>query len=103
MSDWYEYPTNWSNGSSVNGIGDFYAWVASTSPYFASAIVLMIWLVTFGLSSVAGSRKSVAVASFLSFVFAVYFSIAGMLNPVVPIALIILTIIGAMGSKGESY
>ena len=102
MSDWYEYPTNFSNGSSVNGIGDYFNWVSTTSPYFGSAIVLMIWLVVFGLSVVMGSRKAIAVASFISFVFSVYFSIAGMLNPVIPIALIILTIIGAMGSK-ESY
>ena len=103
MSDWYAYPYNFSNGTEVNGIGDYFSWVGTTSPYFGSAIVLLVWLVVFGVSAVAGSRKALASASFVSFIFAVYFSLSGMLNPVIPIALIILTIIGAIGSKGESY
>jgi hypothetical protein len=104
MTDWYEYPSNFSNGTSVDGIGSFYQYLNSAGSSWTGAVfVLIIWVVVFGFSLAAGSRKAIATASFVSFIFAVYFSILGMLNPVVPICLIVLTIIGAIGSKGDAY
>ena len=104
VSDWYSYPSNFSNGTSVDGIGSFYQYLSTiNSGWLGTAFIVLIWIVVFGFSLVAGSRKAMATASFVAFIFAVYFSILGMLNPVVPIMLIILTIIGAIGSKGESY
>ena len=68
--NWYEYPFNYSNGTAVEGFG---SWIQYTSlavgDWFATGFILLIWLATFGVSLVAGSRIAMMVASFISFIF----------------------------------
>ncbi len=102
MTDWYEYPTNYSNGTSVDGVGKFFfKYPSHIVAQYASGMLLLIWLFSFGTMLLSGSKKAIGVSSFITFVFSVYFFMEGILNPVVPIALIILTIIGLVGAKEE--
>jgi len=99
----FEYPTNFSNETSVDGIGNLlvYAnyvcngWFAYG---FLAIIFLMSWVVSMGLSS----RKSLLSASFITFVFSVYFMMIKMVSFVVPVMLAILLIVGALLSKEEN-
>ena len=99
----FEYPTNFSNETSVDGIGNLlvYAnyvcngWFAYG---FLAIIFLMSWVVSTGLSS----RKSLLSASFITFVFSVYFMMIKMVSFVVPVMLAILLIVGALLSKEEN-
>jgi hypothetical protein len=64
--------------------------------------LLIIFLTTFGFSMVSGSRKALLTSSFITFLFSIYFMRMSMINPVIVFVLIVLTIIGALGSKGEA-
>ena len=106
VSDWYSYPYNYSNGTEVQSFGGFFQYTSSvlTSGHLATGIILLVWLFTFGFSMVAGSRKALAVASFISFVMSIYFVRLGMINLTIPITLIVLTVVGMLlGSKEDSY
>lgn len=104
MADWHEYPTNYSNGTSVDGVGKtFFSYPSYTLDYwFAPGMLLLIFLVIFGAMIMFGSRKALATASFITFIFSVYLFMLGDLNPLAPIVLIVLTIIGLIGSKEEN-
>lgn len=97
---WWEYPSNYSNGTSVSGIGDFIFEYPSVvlDNWWATGILLLMWVTIFGLSLVGKTEKALLTSSFITLVFAGYFYMAGVLNPVVPIVLIVFTIIGAIGS-----
>lgn len=99
----YEYPSNFSNGTEVNGIGDFILYISSvTNNYFSIGILILIWMMTFSVGMMSGSRKAILTSSFITFIFSIYFFKLGVLNAVIPIFLIILTIIGAIASKEEN-
>ena len=102
MSFW-EYPTNFSNGSSVGGIGDFLftypKYILGSN--FATGILLLIWVSMFSLMLVAKTSRALAVSSFITFFFSVFFWMRGDVSAFVPIILVVLTIIGAVGAKGE--
>jgi hypothetical protein len=100
---WLEYPTNFSSGT-VEGVYDFFIGYPSfiLNDWYAGIIILILWVSAFGILSYSGTSRSMAAASFISAIFAIYFTSLGTLNPVVPIALILLTIIGAIGAKSET-
>jgi hypothetical protein len=103
MVDWWEYPTNYSGGKEIDGAGrlfmDYPNFIMTGG--FGAGITLLIFIVTFGLSMSSGSRKSLAVASFISFIFSLYFVRLGAINLTITISLILLTIIGSLGAKEE--
>ena len=100
---WWQYPTNYSNGTSVEGVYDFFFGYPTTaiSNYFGIGIIILIWSGFFALGVSSGTKKAMLIASFISFVMSIYLFTVGLLNPVVPIILIVLTIVGAILSKGE--
>lgn len=100
---WYEYPTNYSNGTSIDGVGSFFFQYPNiiAGGWLGTAIVLLIFIISFTLSLMSGSRKALLVSSFVSFIFAIWFVRLDMINPVVVITLIILMIIGAIGSSSK--
>lgn len=103
-TDWYNYPTNYTGGNkTISGVWDFFFGYPSEilNGWFSLGIVFLIFVSSFGISLYAGTRKALATASFITFIFSIYFFMRGILNPIVPIVLIILTIIGAIGSKEE--
>jgi len=100
-TDWYSYPTNYSNGSSINGSSDMFVKYPSfiMNDTFAAGIVLLVWIMTFAISLVVGTRKALAVSSFITLILAIY--LMKYLNPFILIGLVALTIIGIIGSKNE--
>ena len=98
----WEYPYNFSNGTEVNGFGNFIVYISSlTNDWLAPGFLILIWLITFGIGLASGSRKALLSSSFVTFIFSIYFFRMGILNWIVPLILIILTIVGAIASKGE--
>ena len=102
ISNWYEYPANYSNGTAVEGVGTFVKYAQYVSgDWLGNGLILLIWLMTFGLSMVAGARKALMVSSFITFLFSIYLMRLDLIHPVVMVTLIILTVIGAIGSSQE--
>lgn len=103
MANWYDYPTNFSNGTSVEGVGSLFFRYPNyiLNNWFGMGITLLIWLAVFGVSLFAGSKNAILTASFITFIFSVYLFMLGMLNPIVPVILILFTIISAIGAKEE--
>jgi len=103
MSDWWSMPTNFSNGSIVDTPSEFFMKYPSSilSGHLGSFLVVIMWSIFFMIGMVSGVRKSMMVASFITFLFSVYLVRLGELNPIVSIILIVLTLIGAIGSKEE--
>ena len=102
MADWYSYPYNYSDGSSVNSFGDYMHWAFITSNNTLSyGFLIIIWLATFVFSLSIGARKGVAVASFITFIMSVYLVRLDAIHIAVPIALIFITIVGVLLGKDE--
>ena len=104
VENWFEYPSNYSNGTVVDGVGK---WMQYTNHILGDTlgigIIVLIWVMSFGISLMLGSKKAILAASFISFIFAIYLTAAGILtNLSVLIILLILTIIGAIGSMDSS-
>jgi len=103
MTDWWSYPYNFSNGTEVDGVGKFFIKYPSfiMNNYFAIGFIVLIFVSIFGIMLAFGSKRALMVASFISGVFSIWFASLGVLNPIITIVLIILTIVGALGSKEE--
>lgn len=101
---WYEYPTNYSNGTTVDGVGKMFIKYPSSilNGAFSGGVILLIWIVTFLLSVSFGTSRAIAISSFISFIFSIFLMKMGSINLVVPITLIILTIVGVLGAKGSN-
>lgn len=102
----FDLPTNFTNAdnvsTAVDGIGSLfeYAWYATNSA-FGFGIVLIIFLMSFGATSLMGIGRAFASASFISFIFALYFVRIGALSATVPFVLIAMTIVGFFWAKSE--
>jgi len=98
----FDYPMNFSNGTAITGIGGIFEYAQYvTDGMFSAGILLMIFLMSFGIGMVTGMKKALAASSFITFIFSVYFVRLDMVNPIVPIVLLFIAIIGALGSKAE--
>ncbi len=98
----FEYPTNYSNGTVVDGVGKFFIDYPNTIiDGYANGLVFLIWMVLFAVTSFAGMKKSIAATCFITGMISVYFAVRGWINPVIPIGLIIFAIVGALGAKQE--
>ena len=103
MANWHELPTNFSNGTIVDTPSEFFIKYPSfiVGNYLGLFLIIIIWSVLFTLGMISGVRKSMMVASFITFILSVFLMRLGELNPIVSVVLIILTIIGAIGSKEQ--
>ena len=101
VDDWYAFPTNYSNGTSVDGPGQLFLSYPGfiLNDWMGLGIVSIIWLFTFIISMSSGSKKALLTSSFIAFIFSVWFIRLGMINPLVCLVLIIFTIIGALGEE----
>ena len=90
----YEYPTNYSNETEVTGPGSFFLdWPVSVIPNYGNAILILIFIFTFVIGSIAGTVKGFVVALFITSVLSVYFAVQGWVNLAVPIGLFIVMVI----------
>lgn len=98
----YEMPSNFSNGSEVNGLGNWIIYISGlTNDWLPIGFLFLIWMVVFGVGMSSGSRKALLSSSFVTFIFSIYFFRLGIVTIVIPIFLIVMTIIGAIASKDE--
>jgi hypothetical protein len=103
MADWHEYPTNYSNGTSIDGPADlFFSWPDLVlNGKFGIGLTLIIWIMTFTLSLSAGSKKATGIACFISFLFSLYFVGMGGMNLVISIALLIFGTLALVLSRDD--
>jgi len=100
---WYEYPTNFSNGTSVNSLGTWVQYMNYASDgWMATGFLFLIFMISFIIGLATSSRKALLASSFIAFVFSVYFMRLDIINPVIPFVFIVLMIAGAIGSKEEN-
>jgi len=98
----YEYPTNFSNGTSVIDLGTLMEYVNYVSEgWFAYGFLLIIFVMSFATGMFMNGRKALMSSSFITFIFSVYFMRLDMIHPMVIFGLILLIIIGVLGSNGE--
>lgn len=99
-TDWFEYPSNFSNGTAVDGLGSFVIYANTMlNDWMSVGILILIWMATFFVSLIAGTRKALMVASFVTFPFAIYFMRLGVVHPILIIIIIASGILGMIGSK----
>lgn len=99
----FDWPTNFSNGTAIEGLGGIFQYAQYvTDGMFSMGILLMIFLMSFGVGIAVGFKKALASSAFITFIFSVYFVRLDMINPIIPIALLFIAIIGALGAKGEA-
>ena len=78
---WYEYPYNYSNGSSVEGVGSFMQYVGQTSNGAAGLGILVgAFLLSFLAVMSFGIAKALATASFITLMISIYLFRLGMIN-----------------------
>lgn len=104
MTDWYDYPTNYSNGTEVDGVAKMFFKYPNfiLGGWAGAGWTLLIFVISFGLSMAAGTRKALGVAGFISFIFSLYFLRLGMLNITISFVLLFVAIIGVIGGKEEN-
>lgn len=100
---WYEYPTNYNNNQSVDGVADFFFNYPNfvLDYWYSGGWLLFVWLFTFLTLLPFTSRKALLVSSLACFIFSTYLAILGNVNLIFPITFIVLTIIGAIGSMAD--
>ena len=103
VADWYQYPTNYSNGTTIEGPGQLFLKYPGfiMNDWLGTGILGMMFLFTFMITMSSGSRKALLTSGFITFIFSVWFARLGMVNPLICMLLIVLTIIGAIGSQSE--
>jgi len=99
---WHEWPTNFSNGTSIDGIGNYVKYMNNvTGGFFSSAVIVIIFVMVFFVGIAMGTKRALASACFISFVFSVYFWRISLISPVIVISLLMATILFTIGTKSE--
>ena len=102
VTPWFEYPTNYSNGTSVDGLGTFAQWANLTiGNSMGLGIILIVFLMSFGGALISGTKKALMVSGFITTILSIYLERLGMINPIVVITLVVITIIGVVGSYNQ--
>lgn len=101
----FELPTNFTVGNSttgVDGVGSMFQYAQyATDGWFGTGVVFLIFIMSFGVSSLLNIGRAFASASFISLVFSVYFARIGAINPTIPFILMLMTIVGFFWAKSE--
>ena len=99
----YLYPSNFSNNTGINGIGNYFQYVNSaTNNSLATGFLVLIWLSAFLISMSGGARKAFITSGFIGSIFSVYFARLSMINPILVIVFIGMLIVGLL-MKDETY
>ena len=101
MTQWY----SWPNESSAGTVSKLFVQYpdAILNGWFAYGFIFAIWMLSFVGSLASGSKKALAVSSFITMMFSVFFYRMLDIHPGIYFALLIMTIIGLIGSKEEAY
>ncbi len=106
ITDWHDYPSNYSQIGNVSlEVDGFGSWLQYTNialnNTLGAGILMIIFIMSFGLSLVSGSKKAILTSSFITFVFSIYLFRLDMINPVIMILLLVGVIIGMIGVSKE--
>ena len=103
----YDYPTNFSNGTSVIDLGSFMQYGDYVvGGVLGLAFLSLIFLTALLMSMAMGVKKALLSSSFITLIFSVYFLRLEMVNPVVVFGLLTLVIFALIfGDKpgGQQY
>lgn len=101
----FELPTNFTVGNEttqVEGVGSIMAYANyATGGAFGIGALIMIFIISFGASALMNIGRAFASASFITFIFSVYFARIDLVSPTIPIFLIAFVIIGFFWSRSE--
>ena len=101
---WYEYPSNFSNGTSVDGLGSLLQYVDSmVGGQFAAGFVILIFLVSFGVGLLTSAKAGVSVGAFIASIFSIYFWKLGMISPFFVIFFIVILVVGVVMMWLDKY
>lgn len=94
----WEYPTNYSNGTSVDGSpGRFFLdYPMAIIANYANGFLFLIWIVLFAALFTFGVGEAIVAASFASAVLGVYFAAQGLVSTLIPISLFIIAIVATL-------
>lgn len=110
MADWWEYPTNYSNETEVDGVSKMFMSYPSylVSGKLGIALLIIIFIVSFTATLAAGSKKAFAVAGWISFIMGVFLASikgadgAGILAVKWVMLMLVIAIMGTLLGKDES-
>jgi len=98
----FSLPSNFSNSSSVDGLGSLFQYASyATGDAFGLGMLFVIFLMSFGASALLNIGRAFASASFITFVFSIYFARIDMITPVIPYGLAVMTIAGFFWARSE--
>lgn len=103
MPQYYEYPTNYSNGTTVDGASDFFLGYPAfiTNALSSSALAVFVFMAFFVISMPFGIGAAITSAGFISFVLTTYLWWNGAIGISYPMFFLILAIAGAIASSGK--
>lgn len=97
-----DLPTNFSNGTAVDGIGSLFQYASyATGDWFGTGLVFLIFIMSFGVSALMNIGRAFASAAFITLIFSVYFARIEAISPTIPFILGIMVIAGFFWAKGE--
>ena len=103
----FDYATNFSNGTkAVNSSATLIEYANYVSSgWLAYGFLAIIFGLVFLIGSASDSKKGMLSASFVTFIFSIYFLRLDIINPVFVFAMIIIMIASAIGIKagGSQY
>ena len=102
----FDLPTNFTaaNGSrvGVDGVGSLFQYASyATNDAFGTGLLLVIFIMTFGVSALLNIGRAFASAAFVTFIFSVYFARIDLISPVVPYFVFAATILGFFWARSE--
>jgi len=101
---WYEYPSNFSNGTSVDGLGNLLQYANSVvGGQFAPGFVILIFLISFGVGLLTSAKAGLSVGAFIASIFSIYFWKLGMISPFFIIFFIVLLVVGVVMMWLDKY
>jgi len=88
----WEYPNNFSNGTTVSDLGTLIQYGSYvTHEFLATGFLTIIFLMVFGINAMRGTPVALLSASFITFVFSIYFMRLDLISNVIPFTLGIIT------------
>lgn len=101
----WELPTNFTVGNetqSVEGVGSLFTYAQyATGGWFGTGIVFLIFIMAFAVSALMNIGRAFASASFVAFVFSVYFARIEAVSPTIPLILATMVIVGFFWARSE--
>lgn len=98
MANFWDYPTNYSNGTGVDSVSDFFLGYPSSisSGLSSNTLIIFVFMVFFSLALPFGMGAAMTAASFITFILSTFLWWNGAIGMIYPISLLSLTIISAI-------